>query len=69
MLLGDRRLGQFEQRRHIGHKLHGFVDRKELDGVVQKEEIRLMVRVPFYLLCPLAVSKIIDDMGTNRYRP
>jgi hypothetical protein len=21
------------------------------------------------LLCPLAVSKILDDMGTNRYKP
>jgi hypothetical protein len=42
-------LGQFEQCAHLGHKLHGFVDRKELNGVVQKEEIGLIVRAPFHL--------------------
>lgn len=59
MLVGHPGLGQLEQRGHIGYELYGFVARKELNGVVQKEEIGLIVRAPFHLTnCLLLVFPI-----------
>ncbi len=49
MLVRHTGLSQFEQRGHIRDKLHGLVDRKELNGVVQEEKIRLVAGVPFHL--------------------
>ena len=56
MLVRHTGLSQFEQRGHIRDKLHGLVDRKKLNGVVQEEEIRLVARVPFHLANPLSPS-------------
>ena len=34
---------------HIRYKGHGLVHRVELNGIVQKEEIGVLMRVPFHL--------------------
>jgi len=50
VLIGHRGLGQVENRGLIRHKLHSFVHSIELNGVVQEEEIGLVVGMPFHLL-------------------
>lgn len=49
MLFRHRNLGKTEQRGYMRHKLHGFVHRVEADGIVQEEEIRLVMGVPLHL--------------------
>jgi hypothetical protein len=49
VFIGHPGLGQLEQRVHIGYERYGFIDRKELNGVVQEEEIGMVTHVPFHL--------------------
>jgi len=49
MLLHHPRLGEHEIAAHMRYRFHGFVHRIQIDGIVQKEKIRLIMGVPFHL--------------------
>jgi len=49
VLSHHRSLGEIERCAHIWHEFHGFVHRVEFNRVVQEEEIRLVMGVPFHL--------------------
>lgn len=49
MLLHHLRLGENEIAGHMRYKFHGPVHRIQIDGIVQKEKIRLIMGVPFHL--------------------
>ena len=49
MMGGHPSLGKLEQRGHIGDKVAGFVDREQLNGVVQEAKVRLVACVSFHL--------------------
>lgn len=69
VLLGHRGLGENEVATHMRHELHCLVHRIELNGIVQEEKIRLVMRVTFHLAHQRLLVRPLQDTGDLLIEP